>query len=199
MTDCMSRELKWAYDFVRISSPRTLAADSSKSKVVILTDAALEQNDTVGTVGLVAVRIVDDKVVERFFFADTAPKEIMALMQNVSKRAIAGLELLAGVVAVVLFRRMECLGRMFLFVDNEAARASLISMNSSVDTHNALLKFLNEVASQQSLFLWAARVPSASNLADKPSRLIFDHLEASGFTRLLVPWYDVRDWLARHA
>ena len=135
-------------------------------------------------------------VTERFYFSESVPDEVMGLMQLDTKKIISGLELLAGIVGVVLMRRLECTGRMFLFVDNEAARACLISMNSSVAVHSAFLKFLNKFSSKQSIFMWVSRVPSASNPADKPSRLVCDHLQ--GFTRLSVPWKEVVQWLTQH-
>ena len=151
LTSDMANELAWAEDFVTISAPRILLADSSKSRVLVFTDAALEKDDTAGTVGMVALRMVGDQVAEKFYFADVVPESLMSQLQNVSKKVIAGLELMAGIVAVVLLSRLKCSGRMFLFVDNEAARACLISMNSSVGTHNARLRFLNEITAKQSL------------------------------------------------
>ena len=196
LTEDMLQELRWARDFVKESCPRVLLAGGSHAKVLIFTDAALENNDQVGTLGMVALRVVSGVVTERFYFSESVPDEVMGLMQLDTKKIISGLELLAGIVGVVLMRRLECTGRMFLFVDNEAARACLISMNSSVAVHSAFLKFLNKFSSKQSIFMWVSRVPSASNPADKPSRLVCDHLQ--GFTRLSVPWKEVVQWLTQH-
>ena len=71
------------------------------------------------------------------------------------------------------------------FVDNGAARANLISMSmwSPGTTHAELIKRLWKVMREKSIFLWTSRVPSASNIADKPSRFEFAQLEQSGFIR----------------
>ena len=84
--------------------------------------------------------------------------------------------------------------RVFLYVDNEAARASLIRMFSSILLHNALLKELNKVALARSLFLWSARVPSASNPADAPSGAEIEEYEErikAGACQLCVQWSQV--------
>ena len=84
--------------------------------------------------------------------------------------------------------------RVFLCVDNEAARASLINLFSSILLHNALLKELNKVALARSLFLWSARVPSASNPADAPSGAEIEEYEErikAGACQLCVQWSQV--------
>ena len=44
---------------------------------------------------------------------------------------------------------------------------SLISQNSSVESHKVLLQHLSDILCGSSLFLWVSRVPSASNPADE--------------------------------
>ena len=45
---------------------------------MIFTDAALENNDQVGTLGMVALRVVSGVVTERFYFSESVPDEVMA-------------------------------------------------------------------------------------------------------------------------
>ncbi len=111
---------------------------------------------------------------------------------------IAGLELLAGVLALYLLGKIHDMCRTFFFVDNEAARASLISMNSSVLSHRKLLRFIGSFAAKHSTFTWIARVPSSSNPADEPSRMKIDHLTQSGFVRMEIPWRVVEDLMSEH-
>ena len=51
-----------------------------------------------------------------------------------------------------------------------------------------MLKALSEVSMAYSLFVWTARVPSASNPSDAPSRGKYDHLVSEGFQALNVSW-----------
>ena len=112
--------------------------------------AALEANDELGSLGLVVYWMVDSNVIKRYFFADIAPPRVMNLFQKDTKKVIAGLELLAGVVAFFLLGKLRNMCRTFLPVDNEAARASLISMNSSVSSHRMLLRCLSQFLAKHS-------------------------------------------------
>lgn len=47
-------ELRWAQNFIEDDRPRILKVDQSRAKVVIFTDACLEDNDTNAGVGMVA-------------------------------------------------------------------------------------------------------------------------------------------------
>ena len=78
--------------------------------------------------------------------------------------------------------------RIFAYVDNEAARSSMISLYSPLLVNNNMLKPLSEVSMAYSLFVWTARVPSASNPSDAPSRGKYDHLVSEGFQALIVSW-----------
>ena len=196
LTDSMLAELSWACNFLTTDPPRLLRAHMSTRKLIIFTDAALENSDTEGTVGMVALWVVNDHIVEKYFFADTVPSQVMKLLQGSTRKVISGLELLAGALAVHLLKEFHSEGRMFLYVDNEAARASLISMNSSVSTHVCILKALNRLAACSSLFLWVSRVPSASNPAGPPSRGVLSDLIADGYLRVSIPWHVVESWLS---
>ena len=76
----------------------------------------------------VAYWVEGGKISQQYFFAEIVPPHIMSLLQKDTKKVIAGLELLAGVLALYLLGKMHSLCRSFFFVDNEAARACLILM-----------------------------------------------------------------------
>ena len=63
--------------------------------------------------------------------------------------------------------------RVFVFIDNEAARQTLISHSSASRSMQAVLLPIAMKLAQMSAFMWFSRVPSLSNPADAPSRLIF--------------------------
>ena len=77
-------------------------------------------------------------------------------------------------------------------VDNEAARANLISMSSPVPVQAELLTELFRIMSNRSIYFWVSRVPSASNPADAPSRFSVDALVNDSFTQVSPSWPVVR-------
>lgn len=103
-------------------------------------------------------------------------------------KVIAGLELLAAVMAVDIPKDFLIARRAFLFIDNEAARASLISMWSPIFTHARMLRHLWDLVRSKSIFMWTSRVPSLSNVADKPSRFEIVQLVEAGFNRMRPKW-----------
>lgn len=122
----------------------------------------------------------------------------MSLLQKDTKKVIAGLELLAGFLALPLLGKMHSLCGTFFFVDNEADPSRVISMNSSVLSHRKMLKFPREFAATNFTFTWIARVPSCSNPADEPSRMKTENLTQRGFSSLDIPWNVVEDLMSEH-
>ena len=181
-------ELNWAKWFVNQDHPRILEAGMRQNKIVIFTDASLEGNDEVAGIGMVAFVVENSTVAHKFFFSERVPANILNSWQTRTKKIIASLELFAAVAACeILGERFPGLCT-FVYIDNEAARASLIAMYSTVLLHITLLKQLSFCSLKRNLFMWIARVPSSSNCADFPSRFIFDHLISEGFARVAVKW-----------
>ena len=191
LTGDMLQELKWAKAFVRNAVPRVLQAGMRFERLLIFTDAALEQLDECGSVGMVAFSMHKICAAGRWFFSEKAPDSVMKFCQEKSRKVIAALELMAAVLAVFQLQSQASGRRIFLFVDNEAARASLIAMYSPILVHARLLSKLSEIVTSRSMFTWVSRVPSSSNPADEPSRLHVRKLEESGFTRVHPRWSDV--------
>ena len=157
-------------------------------RVLIFTDACLEDSNQIAGVGMVAYVWRGSKLAHKFFFSEKVPPGLLKHLQRDTPRVIAALELMAAVMAI------ECLAhhlnavRAFLFIDNEAARANLISMTSPVLVQAELLKELYQLAAKTSLFMWVSRVPSSSNMADRPSRFEVDLLLQQGFTQPTPSW-----------
>jgi len=122
----------------------------------------------------------------------------MSLLQKDTKKVIAGLELLAGFLALYLLGKMHSLCGTFFFVDNDAAPSRVISMNSSVLSHRKMLKSPRKFAATNFTFTWIARVPSCSNPADEPSRMKTENLTQRGFSSLDIPWNVVEDLMSEH-
>ena len=59
---------------------------------------------------------------------------------------------------------------MLVFIDNEAARAGLVRGSSACPASGLLIEAVVDRDLRDHALMWYARVPSASNLADAPSR-----------------------------
>ncbi len=188
ITPDMRRELAWAKDFVNNSPPRILRAGMSGDRTIIFTDAFLDDQDRNAGGGMVMYKMCDGAVVHRCFFSEVVPEQVLKRLQTDTPKVIAALELMAAIQAVMVCERFISESRAFLFVDNEAARANLISMTSPVTVQANLLRKLYRFCSNASLFLWTSRVPSLSNPADAPSRFETESLLESGFTRVHPSW-----------
>ena len=75
-------------------------------RLCIFTDAALENYDADGRVGMVAYHIEDGYVSNFFFFSGRVPSDLMLFWQTETAKVIATLELFAGVYAVHLLSAM---------------------------------------------------------------------------------------------
>ena len=95
----------------------------------------------------------------------------MDSFQYETTRVISALEVVPVVLAAQHWKERARHPRTFYFVDNDAARAGLIKLQSDVPTiRRALLQLVGTLEACPS-FPWFSRVPSASNLGDSASRL----------------------------
>ena len=137
-------EIDWIRMFLQEDCPRQLRTGMSDRKLCIFTDASLEDDGARGGVGMSAFYVEGNKVLKSYFFSDIVPASVMKIWQVNTPRIIATLELFAAVWAVKLLSDFHQHVRVFLFVDNEAARASLISMKSSIEAHRQMMISLSD-------------------------------------------------------
>ena len=188
ISETMRHELLWIRDFMTEDIPRKLLSGMADYKLCIFTDASLEGSDSHAGVGMVALYVCGGQIQQKFFFSDVVPAWILSLLQCRTPKIISTLELLSAVMAIHLLEDKFQNIRVMLFVDNEAARASLISLKSSLEIHQCLLRNVSLAVRRSGLYLWTARVPSSSNPSDEPSRELVDKLLNAGFCRLSVSW-----------
>ena len=103
--------------------------------MLIFTDACLEDDDTNAGVGMVAMVCRDGAPIRFFFFSEKVLQNELEKLQVNTTKVIAGLELLAPVMAISRLKDQLMARQVFLFIDTEAARASLISMWPPFFTH----------------------------------------------------------------
>ena len=151
---------------LRRAKPRKISWHSPDSPILIFTDAAYEAGKA--TIGAV---VIDTLGGHPTVFDGTLPPELVSSWQAYPDEQIISQAELAAVVSVRYMLRTRLSGRKcFYFVDNEAARFSLIRAVSGVPSMQTLSSIFHSWDEVYPHFAWVERVPSASNPADLPSR-----------------------------
>ena len=113
---------------------------------------------------------------EAHVFGCRVPEALLAHWRSDGRRHVIGLVLYAAIVALRYWRRRLEGRRVVLFVDNWPALDALVRGDASVATWRELLLVLENPEETAPFYLWTARVPSKSNVADGPSRGSIEHL-----------------------
>ena len=182
-------DLKRALVFFRdriVNGPPIEISRSVGETFYLFTDGAFEPDSpTPGTIGGV---LYSECGVALRFFSEIVPSELMQCYTRDSKNPIYLIELLATLVALKLWGE-ECKQRFIVsFIDNEASRAALIKAWSDSIHANNILRLYVDDEMLHGWKPWFGRVPSHSNPADDPSRLIIEKLLHAGVI------HDTFDW-----
>ena len=102
-------------------------------------------------------------------------------------------ELLPVIVARQTWHKQLMDQPLIVFLDNEGARESLVRGYSPVSDVASLLRVNAELQCQGHGPAWYARVPSASNVADGPSRGMFEVTTSLGATKV-TPLAPAEGW-----
>ena len=152
------------------AAPRTVARESPRPNVLVFSDGAFEEG--LCTCGAILFDC-DSGLVDHFGFE--LESEVVDLWRaEGSKQPIAMAELLPIVLAKIVWA--EVISRRFTlyFVDNNSALFQSVS-GSAKNKHSRVILLNSAKADLKNAgFSWYARVPSASNPADGPSRLDFE-------------------------
>ena len=171
----MAVELRSFVQFLKMAVPRRVTAKDTRAPLCILTDAEL--NPARRTAGVGAVMLGGNAVPTKFFGEKVPGSTIDHICSMAdSDHIISALELLAVGLALKLWGP-ECMHRrIFIAVDNEAARAAMLNAGSAAPAMRHIIKTIVMNDAKVPMFRWVIRVPSASNWADGPSRLDFASL-----------------------
>ena len=159
---------------------------------VVFTDGACEGPDghKVGSIGGVLVNPLG--VVSRFFGGE-APSDLMHLLLQGSKNPIYELEVMPVLVAISLWGRQCQNSQVCWYLDNEASRSAYLkAYGATLIADGMVAAFTREEMALQ-IKSWFARVPSASNLADAPSRGEDSNLRDRGAVKDTILWSMVRE------
>ena len=135
----------------------------------LFTDASFDPSS--GS-GLGAV-LLDDcgSVIEWFGFLSPLASLSSLLVQD-RETIIGELETMAVVLSMLLWGRFTASSRLMIYIDNEGARFSLIKGYSTSRVITNICVMAGILLDGNFSLPWFGRVPSSSNIADYPSRLI---------------------------
>ena len=184
-----TQALKFLKDRV-LTAPPTRVLGSSLKTWLIFSDGACEGAESQqGTIGAVLVSPMG--TVFRYF-SEVVPQDWMNLFLKDSRHPIFELELLPVWCSLCLWEEFIQSSQCVFYLDNEAARGALVKGATSTPSGKILIQefVLREMKCQ--VRVWFSRVPTSSNIADKPSRLEVSELDALGVWRDAVSWSQLR-------
>ena len=159
-------------DILARSSPRLVECKSSGPPIVVFTDSAFDNQ--VATVGAL---VVDPMAQKSLVYDGAIHQSLVSKWQSSgAKQIISQAELAAVVLVRDEIKRLLENRKVIFFVDNEAARYSLIKGVSGKSSMQVLTSSFHAVDIQTPCFHWIERVPSKSNPADLPTRGKTDEL-----------------------
>ncbi|CAE7035336.1 gpt [Symbiodinium sp. CCMP2592] len=159
-------EVKALGAYLKRLTPKTMCLSGVLRPLVIFTDAAYEKG--AATWGLV---VLDPASGRREVAGGQIPSSLIELWHHDTEdQIIAQAEAFAMVIARDYAASFAKGRRAFFFVNNESARYCMTRGSSPVRALLALAHALYGSECRDRLVTWIERVPSASNIADLPSR-----------------------------
>ena len=157
-------------DYISEARPRTLRAFSSET-VYLFTDAS-QEGEAGLRMGLGAV-LFNQQGNILAWFGISLPQEPAEVLVAGKQKVINELESLAVLLSFVLCEAFIKERHIMCYLDNEAARVTLLKMTSDSETLSLLAHTCALLEEAMGMFTFYGRVPSKSNVADAPSRLDF--------------------------
>lgn len=172
------RELcEWTRDLLGALRAKAFDSEGNPSPVLVFTDAAYE-ND-VATWGIV---VIDQVTGLKTALGGEVPASLVAVWHHLgSEQVITLAEAFAALLARHVFRDHLHKRRAIFFIDNEGARHALIKGTSPTLALLQIVQLFHTCAEYDFCWHWLERVPTASNVADLPSRgRVLEALEMIG-------------------
>jgi len=162
----LENSLKLLKERVLGGAPRLLSCRMLDT-LFLLTDASFQPE--VGA-GLGAVLVSACGEVMQWFGIQLTLEQLSTLMKDGRETIIGELETLAVSLALMLWAKHLDSTQLLVYVDNEGARYSLIKGYSVSRSITAICALAATSLDAHYVLPWFGRIPSASNLADFPSR-----------------------------
>ena len=180
--------LQFLKDRVLTASPTKVMSANLQTWYVFSDGACEGETEKIGSVGAVLINS-DGQAIS--FFSEKVPDVWMSQFMQESKHPVFELELLPIVVALCVWEKTLKHCQSVFYLDNEAARGALISGSTQSVSGSWLVRTFTVHEMHGQLKVWFARVPTSSNIADKPSRLDVTELVAEGINRVDIKWTDL--------
>ena len=169
----VSNLLRQLQDYVVESKPRTLRAHTSET-LYLFTDAS-QEGARGQQMGLGAVLLNQEGRILAWFGV-LLPEHLATALTSGKTKVINELESLTVLLSFTLCKHLLQERHVMSYIDNEAARVTLLRMSSESQALTLLAGACAVLEDQLAMVPWYGRVPSRSNIADKPSRLNFHGL-----------------------
>jgi hypothetical protein len=186
ITPEIEEALAWLCNTLLTAAPRRIICQGTRPPLIVFSDGACE--GVLFEVVSCGAVLFDphDSAIE--FFGLLVSKAIHDEWTATGiKQVIGQAEIYPVLLAkLVWFRRMMH-RRVFFFIDNDSARDALIKYSSGSIPSNNILRACAKADAEVCVFPWYARVSSASNIADLPSRLDFSAISSHHDARQVFP------------
>ena len=174
-----------------VCAPPTKIHETSLKTWFIFSDGACEGDlEKLGSIGAV---LVSPCGVPVEFLSEKVPVAWMDHFLQSSNHPIYELELLPVWISLVEWEGHLENSQCVFYLDNEAARGSLIGGSSSQDSWARLVRAFVWTEMKCQVKVWFARVPTSSNIADGPSRLDLSEMEKRHVRRRKIEWTSLLD------
>ena len=189
------RALHFLKDRVLAAAPTKVMAANLQTWY-IFTDGACEgDEEKLGSVGAVLV-CSEGRAIS--YISEEVPKQWMEHFLKGSQHPVFELELLPVVIALCVWEKFLRNCQSVFYLDNEAARGALISGATPSESGSWLVRTFTVHEMHGQLKVWFARVPTSSNVADKPSRLDVTELNAEGVDRVIIDWNNLWEQIQKY-
>ena len=174
-----------------INAPPTKISATCLSTWVVFTDGACEgEVSKLGTIGAV---LISPCGVALEFISEMVLSELMDTFLTLSKHPIFELELLPVWIALVEWEGHLAGAQCVFYLDNEAAKSSLVNGCSSQTSGAEIIQTFVYAEMKLQVKVWFARVPTSSNISDGPSRLETAELQRCGAIQKRIHWRNLLD------
>ena len=165
-------QIRWLVNWLQVSPPRLITPTFRGQPLVLFTDGACEPSDS-GSLTTCGAVLLDPRTKSALTFGVTVSKELTSTWEKETgkKQLVTEAELLPQLLARRLWKDRLSGAKLLSFIDSEPAKFALIRGTSDVSTCADIAAAVSLFDAQQSVWTWYSRVPSASNIADAPSRL----------------------------
>jgi hypothetical protein len=185
LTDEMKFALSAGCEALMGAGTKRITRMSRDKPVLVFTDGACEADGT--TIGGV---MFDGDSVPELFGGRIAEKTIKSWCTKLDQKQVIGqAELFPFLIARHEWAKKLRDGRVIYFIDNDAARLGMIKAYSPVLPSLEIISSCLIWDHHNSSVSWYARAPTASNIADDPSRLCPDLLVNKYGARVVAPLF----------